>query len=171
MKRFVMVGALFVLTTQVSAETYSWVDDNGTYNFSEDFSSVPKKFRKKVKRLGDAGGGTVAPSSASTEKKSDVVLAAPVKSTPAAADDKQLYNGKSRDAWRQEFDTHEAELKALEQRLDEIQKQSTKASAEQFAVLKKDHDEARALYQQKYKVYSDLMESARKAGLSVEIKK
>jgi len=172
MKRFIIVVAMLVMTTQAGAETYSWVDDKGTYSFSDDLSSVPKKYRKKAKRLGDAGSEPAAQPPASAEKKSDAVQAPPVKPTPGAADDKQLYDGKNRDAWRQEFDVHEAELKTLEQRLDVMQKQTVNnMAAEQFATLKKEYDETKALYQQKYKVYSELIESARKAGLTVEIKK
>ena len=41
--RFIAVaGAVLVLAVQVGAETYSWVDEQGTYNFTEDLSKVPR---------------------------------------------------------------------------------------------------------------------------------
>jgi len=171
MRIFIIAGVVLLLASQVAAETYSWIDDSGTHNFADDLSNVPRKYRKKVKRMGDAGSEPAIQRPASPEKKSDAVQAPPVRQPSAAGDDKQLYNGKSRAAWRQEFDAHEAELQRLEQRLDVMQKQTANINAEKFAALKKDYDETRALYLEKYKAYNELMDSARKAGLVVEMKK
>ncbi len=171
MKIFFIAGVVLLLASQAGAETYSWIDDSGTHNFADDLSSVPRKYRKKVKRLGDTGNEPAVQRPATPEKKSDTVQAPPASQSSAAGDDKQLYDGKSRAVWRQEFDAHEAELQRLEQRLDVLQKQTANINAEQFAALKKDYDETRVLYLEKYKLYSELIGSARKAGLVVEMKK
>lgn len=170
-----MAAAVLLLTTQSGAETYSWVDDSGTYNFTEDFSKVPKKYRKKVNRLGEMGGdGSASLESPSPEKKTDSVGAPAPKSYAKPVEDKQLYNGKSRETWRQELEAHEAELTKLEQHLDLLYKQSAQQPGlfgDQFAALKKEYDDTKATYDQKYKVYSELIESAQKAGLTIEMKK
>lgn len=177
MKIFLSLATVvFLLTTQSGAETYSWIDDNGTYNFTEDFSKVPKKYRKKVNRLGEMGGDGSAPlESTSPEKKTDSAKAVSGAEPKAPVDaDKQIYNGKSRETWRQELEAHEAELTKLEQHLDKLYKQSAQQPGlfgDQFAALKKEYDDTKATYDQKYKVYSELIESARKAGLTIEIKK
>ncbi|MBV5339309.1 MAG: DUF4124 domain-containing protein [Deltaproteobacteria bacterium] len=53
MKSYICLGFILLLVAPLHAETYSWVDDSGTYNLTEDYSSVPKKYRKKVKRRED----------------------------------------------------------------------------------------------------------------------
>lgn len=175
MKSLLGLCVVLLLASPLGAETYSWVDESGTYNFTEDLGKVPKKYRKKVKRIEDAEKDPASQASAAPEKGAGLaaVPGAPPASSPA--EDKQLYNGKSRNAWLQEMEIQETELRKLEQLLDNLQKQAAKPSgltAEQFAILKKDYDDARAAYDLKYKVYSGLVESARKAGLTVvEIKK
>jgi hypothetical protein len=120
------------------------------------------------------GNDAAPPAVAAPEKKSGPADASTAKPATATSGEKQLYNGKSHDAWRNEFEIQEAELNRLEQHLEQLKNQLVKPSGitkEQFATLKKDYDDTRATYNQKYKIYSDLIESARKAGLTVEMKK
>ena len=49
-----------------------------------------------------------------------------------------------------------------------IRRESPKS---QFELLKKDYDDSRAAYDQKYKSYTELIETVRKTGIIVEIKK
>ena len=154
MKSFLSLGFILLLATSLHAETYSWVDDSGTYNFTEDYSSIPKKYQKKVKWRED--------------------LPQDVKPAVIPEGEKELYGGKSRDAWRKELDVQEAELSGIEQRMEQLRRQiiDTKGiSKEQFELLKKDYDDSRAAYDQKYKNYSELIDAVRKAGIVVEIKK
>ena len=173
-KTILCLGISLLFTTQVKAEFYSWIDDNGTYNYTEDYSSVPKKYRKKVKRREDlsqdakpqASPEAVTPSK-QTDKKD-------VKSVANQGDDKDLYGGKSRAEWRKELDVREAELNNIEQRLGQLRSQISDAKVmnrDQLEALKKDYDDGRANYDQKYKSYTELIETVRKAGISVEIKK
>jgi hypothetical protein len=54
MKRIVALVAVMLLRSlPVMAETYTWTDNSGTVNFSDDYSSVPKEYRKNVRKLGD----------------------------------------------------------------------------------------------------------------------
>ena len=48
-----LVLLLLLYPLSASAETYQWVDERGTTNFAEDLGKVPKKYRKKAKRLGE----------------------------------------------------------------------------------------------------------------------
>ena len=61
MRSFICLGFVLLLATQVNAEIYSWVDDSGTYNYTEDYSGVPKcatssQLLPKYSRLGCALG-------------------------------------------------------------------------------------------------------------------
>ena len=40
------------------AKTYEWVDEKGTVNFTQDYNSVPEKYRGQVKERPDEPGGT-----------------------------------------------------------------------------------------------------------------
>lgn len=170
---------LLMLAAQSGAETYSWVDDSGTYNFTEDLSQVPKKYRKKVIRRGNMGNHDSAPVNASPEKgtqseprKVEDFIGKPVGQPLVGGT--QLYGGKTQDEWRKELKDHETELTRLEQQIEQIRKQITtpaRLSRESQAELVKEYENARQSYNQKYKLYSDLIESARKAGLIIEIKK
>lgn len=162
----------FVSIGQLDAMTYSWVDDAGTYNFTEDLSSVPKKYRKRVNRRDDGVSDTSAPATVS-EKKTVQENPAVVKSADVSDGDTKLYGGKTREAWRRELLAQESELNALKRRLELIQKQLvspsglSKGGAE---ALQKEYNETRSVYDQKYKAYSELADTVRKAGLPVEMK-
>ena len=178
MKPIILILFVLMLAGQLGAETYSWVDDRGTYNFTEDLSQVPKKYRKKINRRGDMGKQEDTPVKASPEKSPQAdprkVEDSSAKPVGQTAEDTQLYGGKTQDAWRKELKDHEAELSRLEQQLVQIQKQITtpaRLSRERQAELVKEFENTRQNYNQKYKLYSELVESARKAGLTIEIKK
>ncbi|MHB8122013.1 MAG: DUF4124 domain-containing protein [Desulfuromonadaceae bacterium] len=167
MKSCICLGFILLLAAPLHAETYSWVDDSGTYNFTEDYSSIPKKYRKKVKRREDIQpeAQSVSPDSGSTSGKIE-------KAEPKPA--VELYGGKSLADWRKELDVLEAELKSIEQHMEQVQKQiydTKEISQAQFNELKKDFDESRRTYDRKYKSYTELLETIRKAGIQVDIKK
>lgn len=174
MKTFVCAGFILMLVAQSHAETYSWVDDSGTYNFTEDYSRVPKKYRKKVKRRDDIQQDVSPQVSPNTEKPVKQTEKTDAKTPASTEGGKELYGGKSRAEWRKEMDAREAELSSIEQRMDQMRKQSNDPkgiSKAQFDALKKEYDDTRATYEQKYKSYNELIETVRKAGLPVDIKK
>lgn len=178
MKSILVIVFALMLAGQLCAETYSWVDETGTYNFSEDLSRVPKKYRKNVNRRGDMGSRDAAPAKANPEKGSQSdprkVEDFSGKSGGSKGGDTQLFGGKTQDAWRDELKVHEIELTTLEQQLEQIKKQITtpaRLSRERQAELVKEFENTRGSYTQKYKAYTELVESARKAGLVIEIRK
>jgi chromosome segregation ATPase len=174
MKLFLCIGFVFLFTTQLHAETYSWIDDSGTYNFTEDYASIPKKYRKKVKRRDDVPQETAPQAAANSEKPVRQAEKADGKTAEVAGGEKELYGGKSRAAWRKELDAQEEELSSLEQRIKQLREQllDTKGvPSAQFDELKKNYKDSRTSYDQKYKSYSELIETVRKAGFTVEIKK
>lgn len=175
MKTYICLGFILLLATPLHAETYSWVDDSGTYNYTEDYSSVPEKYRKKAKRREDLPRDVKPQEPAVPESPLRQAGKADAKSAAVPGDEtEELHGGKSRAAWRKEMEVLETELSGIEQRMELLRKQLydpkgiTKA---QFEVLKKDYDDSRATYDQKYKSYTELIETIHKAGIVVEIKK
>lgn len=176
MKLFICLGFILLLASHSGAETYSWVDDSGTYNFTEDLSSVPPKYRKKANLLGDMGKDPASKESVAPPGKPTNGETTGIKPTaaPAPVEDKNLYDGKTINAWRQEMEAQEAELTRLDQRMKTLRNEYVKEprlSADQLAAIKKEHEETRAVYGEKYNVYSTLVEAARKAGLTVKMNK
>lgn len=168
-----LLGLFIVLLTasQLPAETYSWVDGNGVWNFSDDYYSVPKKYRKSVRRSGDDDSSRLEQKAPLMEKNQTTAA----KPEPAAEADKRLYNGETQEMWRKKLDLQETELKRLEVRLEELQKminaRPDQYSRGQRSEMFREYESVRVEYKEKYKIYSDLIESARKAGLMVEMKK
>jgi hypothetical protein len=178
MRVLIVIGVLLALVAPLCAETYSWLDDSGTFHFTEDYSRIPKKYRKKVNRRGDMSSGqTQAPATDAPDKAgaggSPKAGASGGKAAANPNGSGQLFGGRTEEAWRSDAAIQEQELNRLEGALDVLRKQvkDHALSRERLAELKKEYDETRATYNQKYEDYSKLLESAKKAGLQVEMKK
>ncbi len=168
MTRSILSGFLLLLVASpLWGETYSWVDDSGTYNFTEDYSRVPKKYRKKVKLRGDMGA-TTAPVTAESAMKGGAA------SVPGDVEKEKNSTGRSRTDFRRDLEVLEVELGDAEQNLQRLRtqifspKEMTKA---QFDKMKNDYEEGRLLYEQTYRKYTALVETIRASGIPVEIRK
>lgn len=170
MKTLFYMGFILLLAPPLHAETYSWVDDSGTYNFTEDYSKVPKKYQKKVKRRVDVQP-QLSSEPESTPRQAEKTDA---KSAAVPVGEKELYGGKSRADWRKELGALETELSGVVQHIEQVKRQisgTNRLTNDQLEILKKDYNDSRATYDQKYKNYMELVETIRKAGIIVEIKK
>lgn len=174
MKTSICLGFILLLATPLHAETYSWVDDSGTYNYTENYSSVPKKYRMKVKRREDLPRDVKPQEPSVLENLSKKAEKVDAKPAALPGDEKDLYGGKTRAAWRREIEAMEAELNGIEQRILLLTKQihdPKGMTTANFDRLKKEMDDSRATYDQKYKGYTELIETIRKAGIKVEMQK
>ncbi|NJD90680.1 MAG: DUF4124 domain-containing protein [Geobacter sp.] len=160
---FSLAGALSF--SAANAETYTWTDSAGTVHFTEDPGTVPKKLRNTVRKLDDAE---------QPQPDNRVKEAQPGSSPDAAAEEQStdgMFDGKSYGQWQQELASREADMVAVQKRIDEIAEQlkHTPGSSE---AKKKLFDEYNPLFE-KLKVmkteYYQLVEAARKAGLTVNL--
>lgn len=116
-----IVAVLFALPS--FADTYTWVDNQGTVNFTEDLGNVPAKYRNKVKVLGEeepppaeVNQGGEKPSA---KVKPDAARV-PKQGEGAQKDKaKTVYGGKTAESWKSEFGALDADLKASEKQLVE----------------------------------------------------
>ena len=54
MKRTILISALILGSALFAAgETYKWTDDRGVIHFSDDSSSIPRRYRNRVKTTDD----------------------------------------------------------------------------------------------------------------------
>ncbi|GFE60920.1 DUF4124 domain-containing protein [Geobacter sp. AOG2] len=179
MKRIISVLALTLLwSLPVKAETYTWTDKSGTVNFSDDYSSIPKQYRRKVRKLGDMDA---APAAADTAKDgggqqpvrpSTSVIGNP--GTAGADSANGLYGGKKAEVWQQEFKAREAEYKRLERELTQLEgliKNPVGISQERMWGLPQEFRETQKRYNEAIKSYNDLNDAANKVGLPAELRK
>jgi Domain of unknown function (DUF4124) len=126
MKIGIVVALLAMFAVPAAAVTYTWEDDQGTVNFTEDLGSVPQKFRKKAKVLG--AEEEEAPPAAKEPKEAAQPVqkgkeAGPAKEQPAEKKDtKKIYGDKPAEAWKSEFAQLNADIKTAEDQLVEMRK-------------------------------------------------
>jgi Domain of unknown function (DUF4124) len=124
MKVFVISIALLIISLPVLAVTYTWEDDQGTVNFTEDLGNVPTKYRKKVKVVGEED---LLPAESDTTVDKTPVKAkvkgaggAQEGALPAKQFDmKAVYGDKDAAAWKAEYEALDADVKAAEKQLVE----------------------------------------------------
>uniref|UniRef100_C6E5M8 DUF4124 domain-containing protein n=1 Tax=Geobacter sp. (strain M21) TaxID=443144 RepID=C6E5M8_GEOSM len=117
MKKLLLL-LLLLYPLSASAETYQWTDERGTVNFAEDLGKVPKKYRKKAKRLG----------SEEPAAENSAPAAAPETAKPRGAEEKgeksneknKTYGGKDELAWRREFQQANSRLQSAQTELDTL---------------------------------------------------
>lgn len=126
MKRALLVMTLLMFAVPAVATTYTWEDDQGTVNFTEDYGKIPKKYRKKAKVLGGEEEEQPVAGEPEQGEKAKPKTAAPREASeqpPAEKQDKNaVYGGKDGKAWRVEFGQLKADLKASEDQLVDLRK-------------------------------------------------
>ena len=170
MKLLIAFAGFMLWAAPLLAETYSWVDEKGTYNFTEDYSRIPIKYRNSVEKR-DGIEAPPAPSSAAPA----VSAGSPANAAAGTGKDEtkapQLYGGKTRAAWEQELTTAQNEVKRHEARIKELEVQLKNAGAYNVT---RSHAEQQQQYLDSVNNFNkasarffELMESARKAGLNL----
>src|SRR5919197_1192745 len=123
--RTVVMGTLLFSAVTLSSghgETYSWADEELTVHFTDDLGDVPKKIRKKVKRM---DGDVPALKSDSAPVADSPVTGAVGGVAPADAGKGETrpgetYAGRTYDQWKKDLGDREATMIAVRKRIDEI---------------------------------------------------
>jgi hypothetical protein len=172
--RIALVG-IMLWAAPLFADTYSWVDENGTYNFTEDYSRVPKKYRDSVQKRDGMENPSAPVESPSAGTAAPAGSAATSSAGSGQADAKsgasdELFGGKTRRAWQQELTAAQNEINRREVRVKELEAQLKNAGAynvtrahaeqqQQYLDAMNDYNKATARF-------VELLDAARKAGLS-----
>jgi len=175
MKVCIVLAGLVLWAAPLWAETYTWVDDNGTYNFTEDYSRVPAKYRKNVGKRGDMDGQPAGSRAALPSGKPAPLTPQAVKENQdAAGEDNGLFGGKKPEVWQQEMRPLYGEVKRLEQLLVELQaliKNPDGISKRRIDGLPQEFRETQKQYMEQLKQYNSLNDEANKVGLPAEFRK
>ncbi|HEY4744229.1 MAG TPA: DUF4124 domain-containing protein [Desulfuromonadaceae bacterium] len=178
MRVIILFLVLLLWAVPLLAETYSWVDGQGTVNFTDDYSQIPKRYRKKARRL-DSGDGQATPPSRTPDTGAAPATASPQPSTgggsaaPADAGN-DTYGGRKAGQWQQEFRTREAEVKRLERQLVDLEaliRNPVGVSGGRVLGLPQEFKDTQRQYNEALKRYNDLNDEANKAGLPAEFRK
>ncbi len=171
----IMMALLWAMPLMLMAETYSWVDGQGTVNFTDDYSQVPRKYRTKVKRL-DTTDEQPAPTShepeAGTANQSPQPQGGGNVVPPDAGSD--AYGGRKAGVWQQEFRARGLELKRLEQQLVNLEaliKNPVGIPRERLSGLSQEFKDTQRQYNEALKRYNEFNDEANKAGLPAEFRK
>lgn len=175
-KILIKTGLFFFLfqLNFVYAETYSYMDEHGTVNFTEDIASVPKKYRKKIKRYDDLA--TTDSTDKDSSDRSQITSAKSAKtpslfksnSSPDKVDASANYGGKSYEQWHQDFKLKESSMNSIKSRIEEIDTQIRKKGVTNQIV--ENRKQLIKHYNDERIQYDTLVEAARKAGLKIEMK-
>lgn len=172
MKLILLIAVAVLSAVPVLAETYSWTDNSGTMNFTEDYSQVPKQYRKKIeiRRNGDNKPSSAeTPAVAKGVAKSAPVVPAKELEIPKAKVTEDTYGGKSMDVWQRELTAAEAESKALFAKVKEQEAQMNKPGENPDGLSRNElirrYNSAVTEYNAANARFSEMLTAARKAGV------
>ena len=162
------------------AETYSWTDENGTMNFTENYSSIPVKFRKKVLKREEVE--YEKPSTPSVVIRDNPVKSEKVQSekqigaisNQLKAEPKGTFGGKTGQEWSSEFRAKELEISLLAQKIrqaEELLKKPTGLNKDQINHLPQEIVSLVAQRNEAIKRYNLLNELANRAVVPPEFRK
>ncbi len=115
MKTSIIFLLLVMFAIPAEALTYKWVDNEGTH-YTDDLGNVPQKYRKKVKIVGEEEDVT-SPEPAAEQKDKAKGDISEQTNSPGK---KKTYGGKSGETWKRDFAQVNADIKANEDQLSEL---------------------------------------------------
>lgn len=153
----------------LGAETYTWVDSDGTYNFTENYGSIPPKYRTQVKKREDMTREAVPePISSVPPEPAAEQVPQPAEKKPAAGSG--VTGAAAYDSLKRDFAAREATLSELRARIDTMDaglKRSTADTPARRSLLE-ERSRAAGRYTELRKEYNLLAESARRNGIAIE---
>jgi hypothetical protein len=180
--RTLCVVFLLLFTVPAFAETYKWVDDKGTVNFTENLGSVPKKYRKNVKIIDGNEAAVPQVTDIDESSKGKAKAKADVNNETKDGDGatagkernkKTVYAGKDETVWKAEFRKLNADIRASEEQLDEINARlsdPSKLSRSEFVSLQNTVKNIDYRLKELRKKLDTLDEAATKAGVPAELR-
>lgn len=166
MKKLLLLLLLIYPLTAL-AETYEWVDERGTVNFAEDLGKVPKKYRKKAKRLGgdEPAAESAAPAAAPEAAKAKGV---------EEKGEKKIYGGKDELAWRREFLQANSNLQSAQTELDTLKlrlSDTSRMSRSEYLIIQNSIKHAEVRVQELQKKLDQLNSSADRYDVPADFRK
>lgn len=164
MKLVSVVAVSLLFAAPVMAETYSWEDQSGAVNFTDNYYSIPAKFRKKAKTLGEmSSDAPVAKPAADPGAKAAPAAA---KEAAGSAGKSELFGGKTLEQWKQDLESRQAAIKALQARIDNMDAALARPGADKNLTVER--NKAAEQHNELINQYNQQTELARKAGITFQ---
>jgi hypothetical protein len=162
-----LVAMLLLYPLSAVAQTYEWTDHQGGVHFTDDRNRIPKKYRKKVRVLGENTGQPLISETTSGKKKSS-------KGEEAEKEKgKNLYGGKDETAWRNEFKSARGAVQRTEADISELRGRladTSNMSRSEYLTLQATLNHLQSRLDGQQQKLDQLQESADKAGVPAEIR-
>jgi len=174
MRHFWVTLLVLAVPVLCSAEIYKWVDEKGRVGYSDDLGKVPKKYRNNA---------------VVTERQEQAVeiieTTAPEKSPGKGVDgkgepdskgrdkDKPVFDGKTGDAWKQDFARQKHEVKSLEDQATGIKERMAdpgKISRGEYVILQNTQRDLAFRIEKAKQKLDALNDAAEKAGVPAEFR-
>ena len=132
MKRCILTLLWVMWAGSAAAETWEWVDAQGTISFTDDLQNIPKQYRKSAKKLGGESPPPSQPAApplpmsapVGKEMKGTTGPAQPVPPAAPAPGVKphDNYGGKTAAEWKEAFSSLNGEIRGVDGQLKEKQR-------------------------------------------------
>lgn len=178
MRYFILILLLLAVPAFSSAQIYKWVDEKGQTGYSDDLGKVPYKYRDKavveeppesaveIIESGEADKGRNKSTETKEEQKKDVRGQEKVKEKPA-------FEGKSGEAWKQDFARHKFQIKSLEEQLAGVKERmadGSKMSRGEYLALQNTQRDLEVRLEKAKKKLAELNDAAENAGVPAEFR-
>jgi hypothetical protein len=132
MTRYFLTLLLVLWAGGVSAETWEWIDAQGTVSFTDDLQNIPKQHRKSARKIGGESPPASHPAAppsptqapAGADAKGTAAPAQPGASAAPAPGAKiqDSYGGKPAAEWKEAFSSLNDEIRGVDGQLKEKQR-------------------------------------------------
>lgn len=171
--RLLVAVALLLFALPVMAETYKWVDKKGTVNFTDDYYSIPQKYRKKARLLGDVDAAPAETPDAKGEPLVKEEKKGGKKGVEQPAEKKSTYGGRDAEAWKGEYAKLNAQINATQEAINDRQAKlsdTSKMSRSQYLSIQYELKNLESKLADLQGKLNSLNDAARKAGAPTELR-
>ncbi|MCL2761369.1 MAG: DUF4124 domain-containing protein [Desulfuromonadales bacterium] len=114
------------------ADLYQWTDDSGVVNYTDNPSSIPAKYKKRVSKQADIDNSTDNSDATATNGAPD---SSAQNQMPPKTQKKTLYGGKEGTAWQVDFANAKAAVSSIEDEKSNLQERMTDKSISRIDYL------------------------------------
>jgi hypothetical protein len=151
---------------RVGPQTYEWTDKQGDVHFTDDRGKIPKKYRKKVRVLGDDSGQPIISETTEPAQKKGS------KGAPAEKG-KTLYGGRDEASWRNDFKNAKGAIQQTESTIAELRGRladTSKMSRGEYLSIQATLNHLQSRLDGEQKKLDQLEQSADRAGVPAELR-
>lgn len=176
MRYFILILLLIAVPSLCSAQIYKWVDEKGQTGYSDDLGKVPYKYRDKavVEEAQEQAVEIVEGSELEkVPKKRSEAKEDQKKDAKAQDKDKPTFEGRSGEAWKQDFARQKFQVKSLEEQLAGLKERladASKMSRGEYLTLQNTQRDLEVRIEKAQKKLDALNNTAENAGVPAEFR-